>query len=332
MIYVVNESENPYFNHALEEYILKNKDEDAFILWRNRPAILIGRNQNTLTEIDEEYVKSEDIDVVRRLSGGGTVFNDLGNINFTFITKKDNDGKSLNSGFEKFAVPVIKALNSLGVNAVFTGRNDITVEGKKISGNAQYYYKNKILHHGTLLFSGNLEKLAKALKSKPLKIQGKGVSSVRSRVTNISNHLSKEMDVLEFKEYLKKYIMDYHNISNEYVLSKEEYDETVEIQKKRFESREWNYGKNSKYNYFFQSKFSFGNIEIMLKIQDQIIKEIKIYGDFFGEKPVEELEEYLKKTCYTKDSINNKLKKIEIEKYIKGLSKDELLEVLTRRI
>ncbi|MDD4343748.1 MAG: lipoate--protein ligase family protein, partial [Eubacteriales bacterium] len=212
MIYVVNDSDNPFFNHAIEEYIIKNIEEDAFILWRNRPSILIGRNQNTLTEIDYEYVRQEKIDVVRRLSGGGTVFNDLGNINFTFITKKAQDGSSLSNGFEKFAFPVIKALQSLGVNAVFTGRNDITIDEKKFSGNAQYHYKDKTLHHGTLLFSGNLERLAKALKSKPLKLQDKGVKSVRSRVTNISEHLKSPMNVIEFKEYLKKYIMDFHNI------------------------------------------------------------------------------------------------------------------------
>lgn len=328
MIYVVNDSDNPFFNHAIEEYIIKNIEEDAFILWRNRPSILIGRNQNTLTEIDYEYVRKEKIDVVRRLSGGGTVFNDLGNINFTFITKKAQDGSSLSNGFEKFALPVIKALQSLGVNAVFTGRNDITIDEKKFSGNAQYHYKDKTLHHGTLLFSGNLERLAKALKSKPLKLQDKGVKSVRSRVTNISEHLKSPMNVIEFKEYLKKYIMDFHNITEEYVLSENEMAETIKIQKERFESWDWNYGKSPGYNYAKTERFPWGIIEILVSIENGLIKEIKFYGDFFGDKSVEELENILTGMKYDKKKILEKLRKINVDNFIKGASFEEIASVI----
>jgi lipoate-protein ligase A len=328
MIYVVNDSENPFFNHAIEEYILKNTEEEAFILWRNRPSILIGRNQNTLTEIDYEYVSKEKIDVVRRLSGGGTVFNDLGNINFTFITKKVQDGTSLSNGFEKFAFPVIKALESLGVPAVFTGRNDITIEGKKFSGNAQYHYKDKTLHHGTLLFSGNLERLAKALKSKPLKLQDKGVKSVRSRVTNISEHLGRSMDVLEFKDYLKKYIMDFHNITEEYELSEKEMAETEKIQKERFESWDWNYGKSPGYNYSKAEKFSWGTIEVLSNIKNEIIEEIRLYGDFFGEKSVEELEKILIGVEHKNSKILEKLMDVNLDLFIKGALPQEVASVL----
>lgn len=328
MIYVVNDSDNPFFNHAIEEYIIKNIEEDAFILWRNRPSILIGRNQNTLTEIDYEYVRQEKIDVVRRLSGGGTVFNDLGNINFTFITKKAQDGSSLSNGFEKFALPVIKALQSLGVNAVFTGRNDITIDEKKFSGNAQYHYKDKTLHHGTLLFSGNLERLAKALKSKPLKLQDKGVKSVRSRVTNISEHLKNQMSVVEFKEYLKKYIMDFYNITEEYVLSENEMAETIKIQKERFESWNWNYGKSPGYNYAKTERFPWGIIEIVMSVENEIIKEIRFYGDFFGEKSIEELENILTGMKYNNSDILEELNKINVDDFIKGASPQEIASVL----
>jgi len=328
MIYVVNDSDNPFFNHAIEEYILKNKDEDAFILWRNRPSILIGRNQNTLTEIDDDYVRREKIDVVRRLSGGGTVFNDLGNINFTFITKKAQDGTTLSNGFKKFALPVIKALESLGVDAVFTGRNDITIDGKKFSGNAQFHYKDKTLHHGTLLFSGNLERLAKALKSKPLKLQDKGVKSVRSRVTNISEHLDVPMDVLEFKEYLKKYIMDFHNITKEYVLSEKEMTDTLKIQKERFESWEWNYGKSPGYNYSNAKKFPWGTIELIMNIKNGIIEELRIYGDFFGEKSVKELENSIIGKKYNNSELLEELIRMNVDEYIKGASATEIVSVI----
>lgn len=329
MIYVNNESDNPFFNHALEEYVLKNMDEDVFILWKNRPAILIGRNQNTLTEINEEYVKGENIDVVRRLSGGGTVFNDYGNINFTFITKKSQNQSSLKNGFEKFALPVIKALESLGVRAIFTGRNDILVDEKKISGNAQYYYKNKILHHGTLLFSGNLDKLGKALKMKPLKYQDKGVKSVRSRVTNISEHLSNKMDVMEFKNYLKEYIMEYYNIREEYVLNNQEIEQVIEIQKNRFESKEWNYGKISEYNFLKEEKFTSGTVEILMRIRNGIIEKLKIHGDFFGEKSILILENILQGSGLDEEEIMLKLQGINVDDYIKGLSLQELVGLLT---
>lgn len=328
MIYVANESNNPFYNHALEEYVMKCKKDDAFILWRNRPSILIGRNQNTLTEIDVDYVKKENIDVVRRLSGGGTVFNDLGNINFTFITKKANDGGSLGAGFEKFALPVIEALVSLGVEAVFTGRNDITIDGKKFSGNAQYYHKDKILHHGTLLYSGNLERLAKALKTKPLKFQDKGVKSVRSRVTNISEHLEKSMDVVDFKEYLKKFIMEYHGITKEYSLTEEENDQVLKIQRERFESFQWNYGKKPGFNFTSQEKFSGGTVEIYMKVNNGIIEDVKIYGDFFGERPVGELEKVLVGKKQNYHEILNVLKENYTEKYIKGTEAEELANLL----
>ena len=164
MLYVVNNSNDPYFNHAVEEYIMNNFSEEVFMLWINKPTILIGRNQNTMSEIELDYVNENDIEVVRRLSGGGAVYNDYGVMQFTFITYKNQN--PLEDGFEKFARPVIEALNSLGVKAEFTGRNDILIEGKKICGNAQYSNKDKIIHHGTLLYNGDMSVIGKALKSR----------------------------------------------------------------------------------------------------------------------------------------------------------------------
>jgi lipoate---protein ligase len=200
MLLVKNHHTNPYFNLAAEEYLLKQRDEDFFMLWQNAPCIVIGKNQNAHAQIHHDYVKENDITVVRRLSGGGAVFHDLGNINFTFITKK-NHNEAID--FSPFTLPIIHALKDLNVNAEFSGRNDILIDGKKFSGNAQYYYKERLLHHGTLLFSGNLTDLAKALKPKPQKIEDKAVQSTISRVTNIKSHLSTPMTVQEFLQYLE---------------------------------------------------------------------------------------------------------------------------------
>ncbi len=196
MLYINNTNTNPYFNLAAEEYMLKEFNEDCFMLWRNEPSIIVGKNQNTLSEINLDYVEMNNIPVVRRLSGGGTVFHDLGNLNFTFI--KNGSEENFNN-FQKFTLPILKVIKSLNINAEFSGRNDLTIDGKKFSGNAQYNFKNRILHHGTLLFASDITDLSKALQSKPLKFEGKGIKSVLSRVTNISSHLKYPISIMDFK-------------------------------------------------------------------------------------------------------------------------------------
>ena len=197
MLLIYNEKTNPYFNLAMEEYFLKNTNEDLFLLWRNESAIVVGKNQNTLSEINYEYIKEHDIKVVRRQSGGGAVFHDLGNLCFTFIACNNNSF----SDFKRFTMPIVEALKGLGINAEFSGRNDLLIDGQKFSGNAQYNYQNKVMHHGTLLFSSEINDVSAALKVKPIKFEGKSVKSVKSRVTNISEHLKQPMTVLEFKDY-----------------------------------------------------------------------------------------------------------------------------------
>jgi len=199
MKYIDSQSSNPYFNLALEEYVLKNFsiEEDIIFLWQNTPTIVVGNNQNTIEEINMPFVNEKKIKVVRRLSGGGAVYQDLGNLNFTFLMSLE---KPANLEIKKFALPVVEALNKLGVPAELTGRNDITVEGKKISGNAQRLFRNKLLHHGTLLFDTDLEVMAKVLQVGLDKIQSKGIKSIRSRVTNIKPYLAKQKTILEFRE------------------------------------------------------------------------------------------------------------------------------------
>ena len=257
MLLIYNDKTNPYFNLAMEEYLLKNFNEDMFILWRNEPSIIVGKNQNTISEINLDYVKEHNIPVVRRQSGGGAVFHDLGNINFTFIANNNNSF----SDFKRFTLPIIDLLKTLNINAEFSGRNDLLIDGKKFSGNAQYNYKDKVMHHGTLLFSSQISDMSKALRVKPIKFEDKGIKSVKSRVTNISEHLSTPMDVLEFKNLLMDYLEKTNSDNKYYHLTDYDINEINKLVSQKYNTWDWNFGNSPKYSLHNELKYSGGNIE-----------------------------------------------------------------------
>ena len=203
MIYIESESFDPHFNLALEQYVFDNldKNENYFMLWQNDNAIIVGKHQNTVAEINAEYTKENNIKVVRRLSGGGAVYHDLGNLNFTFIVSAGGGYEQFN--FSDFCKPIIELLNSLGVNAVLNGRNDMSIEGKKFSGNSQYAKRGRIMHHGTIMFDSDLDIVGNSLVVSKDKIQSKGVTSIRSRVTNIKPHMQTDVSIEEFKRHDK---------------------------------------------------------------------------------------------------------------------------------
>lgn len=325
MLFIKNDNTSPYINHAIEDYALHKFDEDCFILWRNEPCILIGKNQNTLSEINLDYVKKKNIPVVRRMTGGGAIFNDLGNLNFTFIS---TNGKDRFADFRKFTYPIIYALKRLSIDAELSGRNDLTINGRKFSGNAQYNYKNKILHHGSILFSSDMANLTEALKVRPIKFQDKAVKSVGSRVTNISEHLKTEMSVLEFKEFLIKSVMENLDNGRLYEFSKDEWNEIKDISNKKYATWEWNYGNSPRFNYFGEKKFAGGIIEANIDIHKGIINEIKFYGDFFSKEELRELEEILTGIRYEEEQVYKRLENIDIEKYMTKINKDNLIEVM----
>jgi lipoate-protein ligase A len=324
MLCIYNKNTNPYFNLACEEYILKEFNEECFMLWRNSPCIVVGKNQNTLSEINKDYVDKNNITIVRRLSGGGAVFHDLGNINFTFISNQ----KETFNDFKRFTVPIIDALKQLNVNAEFSGRNDLTIDGKKFSGNAQYCYKNRVLHHGTLLFSANVTDISQSLNVKEKKFEGKAVKSVKSRVTNISSHLKSPMKVEEFIEFLMNYVVNNYAESKLYTLTEEDIKNISKLADEKYSTWEWNYGSSPKYSYKNEMKCKGGLIEFNCNIEKGYIKDAKFFGDFFGIYDVSDIETTLKGTKYTEDAVRNTLSKFNIENYFSSISLEQILKLM----
>jgi lipoyltransferase and lipoate-protein ligase len=325
MIFIKNDNTNPCINHAIEEYVLNKFDDDCFILWRNEPCILIGKNQNTLSEINIEYIKEYNIPVVRRMSGGGAIFCDLGNILFTFISCVDENKFA---DFSKFTNPIIRALEKLSIKAELSGRNDLTIEGRKFSGNAQYNSKDKILHHGSILFSADMSDLVKALKVKDIKFQDKAVKSVAGRVTNVSEHLKVPMSVIEFKNFLTNYVISEQGSDELYEFTDEEWIEIRKISEEKYETWDWNYGHSPKFSYSNEKKFLGGVVQANINVNKGLIREIRFYGDFFSKCEIRELEELLIGVRYSQEDVCEVLDNIDIEKYMSNIRKENLLEIM----
>ncbi len=319
---------DPRINLAIEEYALKTMDidKDSYLLFYiNEPSIIIGRNQNTVEEIDTDYVDTNGIHVVRRLSGGGAVYHDLGNLNFSFITK--DDGESFRN-FKKFTEPVVQALAEMGVKAELLGRNDILVEGRKISGNAQFSTNGRMFSHGTLMFDTEIERVVKALKVRKDKIESKGIKSIRSRVANISEFLEEPMTIEQFRMEVLKSIFGGEEKIQYMELTEDDWTKIHELSAERYANWDWNYGKSPKFNMQHSHRFPVGGIDVRLQVNKGIIEDVNIFGDFFGVGEVAEIEEKLKGVQYDRQSIGEALAPIDITTYLGGITKEEFLQLI----
>ena len=328
MIYYISKTHDTAFNIALEEYCFKKlkDEEEIFLLWINEPSIIVGKYQNTIEEINTEYTREKGIHVIRRISGGGAVYHDLNNLNYTIISNRDKGQEGFN--FKEFSKPIIETLAELGVKAEFTGRNDLEIDGQKFCGNAQAYIKDRVMHHGCLLFNVDFSALGDALKVSKDKIESKGVKSVRSRVTNILPHLKTPITVEEFGDKIMEYMKKQYPDMKEYVFSKEELDyiaKRAEVKR----SWEWNYGESPEFNITRGKRFKNGKIQIFATVENSRIKNIKFYGDFFGKnEDLNEIENLLKNVKYTAEDVKEKLESIDIGEYFSKFTVDEIVDVI----
>ena len=319
MICIYNPNTDPCFNLAAEEYVLKHFEEDIFMLWRNDKSIIIGKYQNTAAEINADYVKEHNIKVVRRMTGGGAVFHDLGNVNYTFIGNKGS------GDFRTFSEPILRVMNELGVPAQFEGRNDLTINGMKFSGTAQCIYKNRILHHGTLLFSSEMSDLTAALKVNPLKFTDKAVKSVRKRVTNISEHLPTPMSVTDFIDTVMQNIRENSGDAAMYDFSDKDLQAISQLQDEKYSTWEWNFGTSPKFGYSKQMRTGGGNVELNLDVEKGLITNIKFYGDFFSLKEPAEFEELFLQQKYESENIRRILGTVDINNYFRNVTMGEMM-------
>ena len=326
MYYIIDKNTDPWWNLAAEEYLFKNMDKPIFRLWQNENAIIIGHHQNAFAEINTDYVRQKGIKVVRRLTGGGAVFHDLGNVNFTFIDNVSVNEDSA-SMFARFTLPVINALRELGVNAYLEGRNDLLIDGRKFSGNAVARFKNRLLQHGTLLFSASMADLSNALASRPEKFTGKSVQSNRSRVTNISEHLEKPLTIDQFIEHMHNFVAGEGSGYVQYTYSDEDIKAISNLRETKYSLDSWNYGKSPAYSYSKVLKFPAGLLEIYLQVNGGIIEEIKIYGDYFFNKDTYELVDIIRGCKHSHNAIKERVEKINLSDYFSNIEGEEFLSL-----
>ena len=327
MLYIESPSVDPKWNLALEEYVFSHMDptESYFMLWQNHNTVVIGKNQNTVAEINTDYVQAHDIQVVRRLSGGGAVYHDLGNLNFSFIA----DAEALNEiNFKKFCLPVVKTLQEMGVPAEVNGRNDMVIAGRKFSGNAQYTKNGRVLHHGTLMFCSDLNVVAAALNPNKEKLQTKGIASVSSRVCNISEFLPETVSLAQFRQNLIRNILG-EDSPAPYSFTQDDLAQIEKLKAARYDQWNWNYGFSPRYQIVKERRIEgCGTLQLSMDVEKGILKDIEFFGDFFDYGNLEELKQILKGCSICRDALDSILSAHSPDKYIRNLSAQQLADLI----
>lgn len=315
-------STDPYLNLAIEEYLFLHTDEPVFMLWQNAPSVIIGKYQNAFAEVRCAFAEQQGIRIARRITGGGAVYHDLGNVNYSFISPNE-ESRSLDFAF--FASPILDFLASYGIDAHLSGRNDLEVDGKKISGNAQHKFGGRLLHHGTLLFDTDLNALETFLTPHREKLETRAIRSVGSRVTNLKEFFSTDITTEQFISLLSKFVETRYGAK----IIQPPVSSEIDALNARNASREWIYPEGKLLSHYLDTRsrrYPFGSVEILLTMRNDTIEKIAVTGDFFGVRPIEELEEVLCKARISE--LQSHLASYNVSDYIFGMTEKDLLDLL----
>ena len=329
MRYLESPSTDPAFNLALEQVVFDRlpRSEEYFMLWQNDNAIIVGRHQNTHQEIDAAFVQAHGIQVVRRLSGGGAVYHDLGNLNFTFVV---DAARSLGLDLKLFCQPVARALGRMGVKAEVTGRNDIAIDGRKFSGNAQYVRDERVMHHGTILFDSDLSVVSQALAPSAEKLSAKGVASVRSRVTNVKPYLSPGVTLADFKEQLVAAMFEGTDMQP-YQFTPEDLQAAQRLRESRYATWAWNYGASPAGAVCKRRRVEgCGTVEVFLSLDKGRVAQAQFRGDWFGADDAGPLARLLAGEPLEREALAGALAGVAVGRYISGLTAGDLVDILTQ--
>lgn len=338
MQYLAMQTHDIRTNLATEEYLMNSgvMTPPFMLFYIEKPCIIVGRNQNTVEEINEDYCKQHGITITRRLSGGGAMYQDLGNLCFSFIVPAD---RQRFGDFKTLVQPIVDALHEMGATgAEVTGRNDIVIDGKKFSGNAMYTRNGKTFCHGTLMFDVDTDAVAGALKVPKDKIESKGIKSVRSRVTNLKPYLKPEfqnLDTAGFRDELIKRIYHVDDLSqaqiNEYQLTAKDQQAIHQIETERYRDWNWVFGQSPAFTVKKRKHFDAGTIDARFEVQDGKIQMAKIYGDFFGVEDVHQLEKALIGKPYDVDSITKVLQSFDLNKFFNGIPANDVIKLIAHQ-
>jgi lipoate-protein ligase A len=328
LLYIEPKSTDAAFHFAAEEYCMSSllRGEPIFMTWRADKCVMLGSNQIAHAEIDVAEAERENILIVRRSSGGGTIFTDPGTLLFTVILPLPFDGTSDPKRLERdfAAAPIVRALSRMGLDARLEGRNDIMLGGGKISGLAQYVKKNTLCTHGSLLYDADLDALSRVLRVDEDKIRSKALRSARSRVTNVASHMDVPMTFVEFWNELKKFLFTPPGVT-EYVLTERDIVQIETIRREKYASPDWTYGRTPRFSFRNRRRFPMGDVEIFLDVSKGIVESCRIHGDFLGLVPVRALEESLESRPYRRSDVELALGELDLDRYLGGITREELI-------
>ena len=325
MRYLRNTSIDVYFNMAFDEYALEQLplDEPLFFLWQNRSAVIIGLNQNAYAEVDIDYLRQHDIALARRITGGGAVYHDLGNLNYTIVGRSSD----IERDYPEYTRYMLQALQALGVQAELSGRNDILVDGRKVSGYAKRVYKDRLMVHGTLMYDVDIDCLTRVLTPPATKLESKGIASVKSRVLNLREHLPQFADISALVQALEQHLSRQYQ-DEEYMLTEEQLAEIRTIADTKFATPSWIYGRSPNDTIAYSKRLPCGNVSVHMDIKRGVIAQCSIAGDFLGNTPIATVENLLQGCLYERTALLQCLATVNIPDYLDGTDTDTFINLL----